>query len=98
MAEPPRNSLLAFVLALWASIVGAQDALPARLSWQGFGTLGVTCSNNEEADFVYNTVPNGPGRTRPCDAGLDSALGIQAGAILSRTLTGTLQLVSQRRA
>lgn len=64
----------------------------------GFASIGISCSKNTEADFVYDTHPSGPGRTRRCDAGTDSVLSIQGDATLSETMTGALQITSQRSA
>jgi hypothetical protein len=76
---------------------GAADAAAVQL--HGFGTLGISCFSSRDADFVYDTVPNGPGRNGRigrCDAGLDSMLGAQLDAHPLDAVTASLQVVSQR--
>lgn len=86
--------------ALWILLLALPPAARADepLSLRGFGTLGISCFGDRNADFVYNTMPVGPGRTRTCDAGLDSVLGVQADAVLGQGLGATVQLTSQRTA
>lgn len=102
MRNPVGRRLLAalFFCLPWAAQADEPStaegaALPA-VSLHGFGTLGVSCFTTREMDFAYNTLPNGPGRTRRCDAGLDSRLGVQMDVQPVDALTASLQVVTQR--
>ena len=62
----------------------------------GFGTASLSCFSNEQADYVLNDQPEGAGRTRDCDAGLDSLLGVQLDLGLQENLDFGLQLIADR--
>ena len=68
------------------------------LSLSGFATLGISCFSNRDADFTYNTNPRGPGRSKHCDSGLDSVLGVQADQRLTDTVDGVAQVTILRNA
>lgn len=59
--------------------------------FSGFGTIGVSCFSNDDADFRRDDVPKGPGRTHSCTGELDSKLGIQGDWQLTDGLAATLQ-------
>ncbi|MBT8439515.1 MAG: hypothetical protein KJO91_07285 [Gammaproteobacteria bacterium] len=59
--------------------------------FSGFGTIGVSCFSNDDADFRRDDVPKGPGRTHRCSGELDSKLGIQGDWQLTDELAGSLQ-------
>lgn len=76
-------------------ITGAPAAaLDAYFS--GFGTASISCFSNDEADFIVNDQPKGPGRTSRCDEGSDSLLGLQLDLEFSESVEFGLQLVSDR--
>ncbi len=83
---------IAGLLASTAASAGGTAAV------SGFATAGVTCSNNRTADFVYDTLPQGPGATRRCDPGLDSLFGVQGDSAVTGRLDASLQLVAKRTA
>ena len=60
----------------------------------GFGTLGVSCFDNEYADFRKDDIPKGPGRSNDCTAKLDSKLGVQLDLGLSDELEAALQVTA----
>ncbi|RLJ17010.1 hypothetical protein DJ031_16270 [bacterium endosymbiont of Escarpia laminata] len=62
----------------------------------GFGTASLSCFSSDTADYVINDQPEGPGRTRHCDAGLDSTLGVQLDLGLSESVDFGLQIVAGR--
>lgn len=67
-------------------------------SINGFGTLGMVHSDEDQADFVSNLfVPDGAGYTRSWSPEVDSRLGVQLTANVSPRLTGVLQLVAEQR-
>jgi len=78
----------------------ASEAMPAQtapsVSLNGFGTLGVARSNNDEAQFVRN-LAQPEGLTRAWSAKLDSLLGLQANIRLNQELHGVVQAVSRYR-
>jgi hypothetical protein len=74
------------------------DALASRLSFRGFGTLGLVYSSEDQADFVGNLFqPNGAGHNRPVDFGVDSKLGAQMDVRITDSLSAVVQVVSQHR-
>jgi hypothetical protein len=62
----------------------------------GFGTANLSCFGNGDADYVINAQPEGPGRTRHCDTGLDSLLGVQIDTALNEQVEFGLQGVADR--
>ncbi len=71
---------------------GLSGLLPAmEFYFSGFGTLGVSCFSNDDADFRRDDVPKGPGRTHRCTGELDSKLGIQGDWQLTDEFAATLQ-------
>lgn len=84
--------------AVFAPLAAADDNLSSKFSVSGFGTLGVSHSNNEQADFVASVFrPNGAGGTRSWSAAVDTKLGVQVTAALTDNLTGVVQFISQQR-
>jgi hypothetical protein len=70
----------------------------SMFSFNGFGTLGVVHSSDDNADFVGNfSQPNGAGFSRPWSAGVDSRLGLQLDARLTHQLSAVVQVVSQHQ-
>jgi len=87
-----------FITTAWADDSSShwQDETPIKLS--GFGTLGISHLSNKNADFATNAQPNGPGRSKNIDFGLDSRLGLQLDYALTDHTTLTIQTVSERNA
>jgi len=79
------------VLSAMTSPVAAVE-----LHFNGFGTASLSCFGSDTADFVINDQPEGPGRTRDCDAGIDSLLGLQFDLGVSDGLEFGLQLIADR--
>ncbi|MBL8472403.1 MAG: hypothetical protein KF778_17405 [Rhodocyclaceae bacterium] len=86
--------ITAALLPLSPALCAATDS-PVSIS--GFGTAGVSCFSSSTADYAFNVLPWGPGRSKGCDAGLDSNLGVQMDVKLSPALELGLQAVSERR-
>lgn len=91
-------SLLLLSLAeIGQSAQAAEKELGDNVRLSGFGTLGVSQSNNHEADYRANIEQSiGVGRTHPRDSGLDSVLAVQADIDIMPKLTGTVQAVTRR--
>ncbi|MFM9912291.1 MAG: hypothetical protein ACKVN9_02010 [Methylophilaceae bacterium] len=70
----------------------------SRLSFRGFGTLGIACFSAKGYDYEREERPDGPGKSRTCDAKLGSTLGVQVDATLSENVQATLQATSYHRA
>lgn len=64
----------------------------------GFGTASVSCFSSNEADYISNDQPKGPGVTQTCDTGLDSVIGAQFDALMTPSLEAGLQIVADRNA
>ncbi len=62
----------------------------------GFGTASVSCATNDNADYVINDQPEGPGRSRTCDAGTDSLFGLQLDLAFTEDLEFGVQVIADR--
>jgi hypothetical protein len=88
----------AAAMLLCVTAAGAQVAETPNFSFNGFGTLGVVHSDEDQADFASNLfVPDGAGYTREWSPEVDSVLGLQLTADLTPRFTGILQVVSEQR-
>ncbi|MCB1738559.1 MAG: hypothetical protein KDI42_10565 [Gammaproteobacteria bacterium] len=89
------TSMLQF--SLFSLLIGlAQIAAAGDLRLSGFGSLSLSCFSNDQADYVINLQPVGPGRTGQCDAGLDSTIGVQADLRFNESLEFGVQTVVDR--
>jgi hypothetical protein len=89
--------LLGFFLATssltWAD-ENAVKAVDSSVSWHGFGTLGLTRTDNDNAEFIRDlTQPTGAGKS--WTAKIDSLLGIQANIDFSPQTEAVVQVVSR---
>ncbi len=95
--ERPRRAArltLAACLLLSARLALAEGSFDIG----GFGSLGASCFSDSTADYGYNTISEGPGYSRRCDAGLDSILGLQANWQVNAQFDVVLQALSERDA
>ena len=90
------NNLMATGLLMLG--LNGQVLAATVLTYNGFGSLGGVYSDENEADFVANSLiqPNGAGYTDDWHLGVDTRLGGQVNAQFSEQLSGVLQVVSQR--
>lgn len=92
------NSLYEYVrlllIVILLTMAGSSFALNTHFS--GFGTASLSCFSNDSADYVINDQPEGPGRTRNCDAGIDSLLGVQLDLGFSESVEFGLQIIADR--
>jgi len=89
---------LAAVVLLHPAAAQAHETVASRVTLNGYGTLGVVHSDEEQADFVSNLfAPDGAGHTRAWSPEVDSRFGMQLTADLTSRLTGILQLVAEQR-
>jgi hypothetical protein len=80
-----------------AADAGAREGRPT-FSLDGFGTIGATRSSERDADFVVNPRrPDGPGSTREWSAEVDSRIGLQLTADLTRRLSAVVQLIVEQQ-
>lgn len=77
----------------------ALESLKPSYSFNGFGTLGVVYSDEDEADFVSSWLlqPNGAGHTSAWHAGVDSKLGGQLDLQFNNAFSAVFQAVVQRQ-
>lgn len=81
-------------LLAYAGQVDAQELLRPKVSFDGFGTVGVAHSLEGDADFVENpTRGEGTGHTRNFDPALDSRFAGQVTVEAGPRLTGVVQVV-----
>ncbi|MCY0389471.1 hypothetical protein OVY01_20205 [Robbsia sp. Bb-Pol-6] len=74
------------------------EGLADIFSVSGFGTLGVTHSSLDTADFASTAFePNGAGHSRRYDVTGDSTLGVQVNAQFTDKLSAVVQVVSVHR-
>lgn len=77
---------------------GEEDAKRPRFMFDGFGTLGLVHSGEQEADFVANPLrSDGAGFTREWSSEVDSRLGLQLTAALTKKLTAVVQVIVEQR-
>lgn len=88
----------AAAMLICVTAAGAQVAETPKFSFNGFGTLGVVHSDEDQADFASDLfAPDGAGYTRDWSPEVDSVLGLQLTADLTPRFTGILQIVSEQR-
>ena len=91
------------VAALTSTVFGfapcAQaDVTPSMFTLSGFGTLGVTHSSLDTADFTSTAFePNGAGHSHDYDFSDDSKLGLQLTGQFTKQLSAVVQVVSQHQ-
>lgn len=90
---PPLLACL-LVSPTWAS--ESAEAVPAYFSLRGFGTLGMTRSSSDQADFVRD-VSQPDGSHGQWTGKVDSLLGVQANYRFSGELEGVAQVASRYR-
>jgi predicted porin len=92
--KPVSCSLL---MLLTVSVASAGESPYPRLNFNGFGTLGVVHSSEDQADFTNNVrQPNGAGFNRDWAFSVDSRIGVQGTAELTDKLTGVVQVISEQ--
>ena len=93
-SESLRLGILAAAL-LAATNAAAQET--PNVSFSGYATLGISHSDNREADYLADVFkPNGPGHTHSWSADVDSRAGIQATANLTSKMSAVLQVITQQ--
>lgn len=93
-----RATALAVALLVHPTAAQAHETGTSRFTLNGFGTLGVVHSSEDQADFATNLfAPEGAGHTRAWSPEVDSRLGLQLTANLTPRLTGVVQLVAEQR-
>lgn len=102
MTKPKYNVTGAFLMccslvSLPQTAWSQEDDTP-KLSWDGFGTLGVVYSDEDRADFVADRfAPEGAGHTDRWSVEVDSRLGLQLSAEITPRLSGVIQVVLEQR-
>ncbi len=93
-----KNRTLTLALASVGLVLTGGAWAEAGVSFSGFGTLGVTHSDNRLADFSSSILqPNGAGMSKATSFGLDTKAGVQAAAPIGKDLTATVQVVADHR-
>ena len=97
---PSRTRILTSIVLLvtWCHAAGAspEDSGTSMFSFNGFGTLGVVHSSNNQADYVGNIVQAaGPGLSESWSGTPDSKLGLQLTTNLTSQLSVVVQVLSQ---
>jgi hypothetical protein len=98
MAKLARVTALAVAVLVHPTTAQSHETGVSRFTLNGFGTLGVVHSDEDQADFVSNAfAPDGAGYTRAWSPEVDSRSGLQLTAKLTPRLTGILQLIAEQR-
>ena len=98
-----KSRALITVISLMACLASYQlsalESQGPRYSFNGFGTLGVVYSDEDEADFVSSWFlqPNGAGHTSKWHAGIDTKLGGQLNARFNDRFSTVIQAVLERQ-
>lgn len=89
--------LALLVMALYAVGADADDSDMPAFSLNGFGTLGVVHSSENQADFNSSILkPNGAGYSHKWSPDVDSLLGVQGTAKITPRLTAVMQIISEQ--
>lgn len=89
--------LLASLAVVGPPGVLAQEREESIFTFQGFGTIGVVRSSEEQADFLGSLlVARGAGHTAEWSAEIDTRLGGQLTARVSPRLSGVVQVVAEQ--
>lgn len=100
--RPPSRALdklLTCVLAvvMWQSVRAADDSDSSMFSFNGFGTVGVVHSSEDQADFTSSTYkPTGAGFTHAWSADVDSRIGAQVTAEFTPQLSAVVQGIAEQ--
>ncbi|MGC2047750.1 MAG: porin, partial [Gallionella sp.] len=89
---------LIVLLGLFASIANAETAETGkpRVTFDGFGTLGVSHSSMKSGDYVLDSsIPKGPGLSEDWSFGNDSRIAVHLAADLTPKISAVLQVVSE---
>lgn len=94
-----KKLMVALLLGLFQVTAGwAQESRTPRLIFNGFGTLGLVHSNEEQADFVADLFdPDGVGHSNDWTLEVDSRLGLQLTADITTDLSAIAQVVFEQR-
>src|SRR3984885_14286575 len=96
---PYRLHAILLVALLWypAGVRAAAEDLTSMFSFNGFGTLGVVHSSEDDADFTSTIFkPNGAGYSHDWSPDVDSLIGAQVIASFTPRLSALLQVMSQQ--
>lgn len=94
-----KKTTIAMALSVAGLMTTGSAWADVDFSLSGFGTLGVTHSNNKEVDYVASLYPpNGSGLSSSTSFGVDTKAGVQGSLNLGSGLSGILQIVTDHRA
>lgn len=89
--------LFAILIVTQSGALIADSSLP-NLEFNGFGTLGVVHSDEQNADFVNDTFASqGAGYSHDWSAEVDSRLGLQTTLRITPNVSSVVQVVSDKR-
>jgi len=86
------------LLGIFACIANAEAAETgqSRVTFDGFGTLGVSHSSMKMGDYVLDSsIPKGPGLSEDWSTGNDSRIAVHLAADLTTKVSAVLQVVSE---
>jgi len=90
-------ALCALSISLLPSVAGATDQTLPDITFNGFGTLGLARSSEDQADFRSSVFqPDGVGYSHEWAPHVDSRLGLQLTANFSERLTAVVQVVAEK--
>tara|TARA_R110002012_G_scaffold9164_9_gene42066 strand:- start:2448 stop:3677 length:1230 start_codon:yes stop_codon:yes gene_type:complete len=89
--------LCAMMILIYSSELLADNVSPS-VKFNGFGTLGITHSDERNADFVADPFASeGAGYSQDWSAEVDSRLGLQGTLRITPQLSSVVQVVSEKR-
>ena len=83
-----------FIILFMALTAALNVHAEADTQVSGFATIGAAWFSNPHADYFYNQMPRGPGRSQPFDMALDSKLGVQLDHRWNDWLSAGVQAIS----
>jgi hypothetical protein len=91
------NLAALILLVLHATMACADDDALPKISFSGFGTIGLVHSSERDADFTTNSLkPTGAGHTRDWSPDIDSLIGGQLNADFTSKLSAIVQVISEQ--
>lgn len=93
-----RRTVFVTLLLAGAAFANAEDPPASRFSFNGYGTLSLVHSSEDQADFLGNLlVESGAGHSRDWSPEVDSRIGAQLSATLTPRLSAVIQLVAEQQ-
>src|SRR5476649_388311 len=94
---PNKLLVCTLLIVLWQPARAADDSAFSMLSFNGFGTIGVVHSSEDQAYFTSSTYkPTGAGYSHAWSPDVDSRIGAQVAADFTPELSAVVQVIAEQ--